>query len=138
MSVAYVDEYRAVGVDYDEAFTNPEAAKVALLAARDAFYPATVDSPLFKLSRSELIGNTGERITSFDPAETTFDTDRIRVTDTLGVTATVFFGHLLPYLQSRAEAIKGLDTDLWAVLRKGIDTETGRVSWTPIPLTERG
>ena len=132
MSMKYFDEYRAVGVDYNESFTDLEAAKAAMLYARDAFYPATVDSPLFKLSRSEVIGNTGECITPFNATETISDTDRIRVTDTLGVTDTVLFGNLLPYLHSRADIIKGLDVGLWGVLRKGIDDETGSVSWTPI------
>ena len=132
MSVKYLDEYRAVGVDYDETFTDIESAKAAMLYARNAFYPATLDSPLFKLSRSVLIGNTGECITSFDPAEIPSDTDRIRVTDTLGVTDTLLFGNILPYLQARADVIRELDVSLWGVLRKGIDDETGIISWTPI------
>lgn len=132
MSLEYADEYQAVGIEYTETFTDFGTAKTALLAAWSAAYPATVDSPLFVLSCSEILGNTGETITKFDPAVSRPETARIRVTDTTGFTDTVLFGYLLQYLQKRADALKDRDAVIWNVLRKGVDTETGDTSWVSV------
>lgn len=132
MSVEYVDEYSASGVDYRETFTDLETAKRAMLVAWNAAYPATIDSPLFMLSCSELLGNEGERITKFDPTVSLSETTRIRVTDALGVTDTVLFSYLPQYLQRRAALLMGQDSMLWTVKRKGIDTDTGDISWMSV------
>ena len=132
MSIEYIDEYQAVGVNYRETFTDFETAKAAMLAAWNAAYPATIGSPLFSLSFSELLGNTGERITKFDPEASIPETARIRVTDPLGVTDTVLFGYLLQYLRQRADILMTRDAMIWNVLRKSVDTETGDVSWVAV------
>lgn len=132
MTLQYMNEYQALGVGYRETFADLATARSKLLQRCKVAYPASLDSKLFTLSRSELIGNESECISEFDENLDMPTNARIRVTDTTGVTETVLFCNLLAYLQKRADAVMERDLPLWGVWRKVIDSETATETWESV------
>lgn len=124
MTGVYMEKYKAVGVGYSEVFNDMSAAKAAILQQCKSSYRASTDSNLFSLSFSELIGNESECISEFNQSIAVPANARIRVTDIMGVTDTVLFCNLMPYLQKRANTILEKDLSLWGVWRMSVNTES--------------
>lgn len=119
-----LEEYRFIGIGYEEDFTDATSAKNALKSAQDDYYSTDFDSKYFSFSQivetSE--GDTIKPLPNLDQLE---QNAKIKVYSIKGKSSVVMKDKLKEYLDQEIKLAKEEDSNLWYINQKIKDIDDG-------------